>query len=117
VSSAARGDAQVMFEPGIGPGVRSDRFGTWSLITFLLLFVPLGGLMLPGALEELIWLPMIACVATTLGALVWGFAGILSAVGEQRQGAWHGLLKAAVPTVFGASFILLLVALSSMNFE
>ena len=28
-----------MFESGIGPGVRSNRFGTWSLITFLLLFV------------------------------------------------------------------------------
>jgi hypothetical protein len=36
-----------MFESGIGPGVRSDRFGTWALILFLALFAPSVGFFLP----------------------------------------------------------------------
>ena len=45
-----------MFEAGIGPGVRSDRFGTWALITFLFVFFApvLGGPELAwwGAMKE-----------------------------------------------------------------
>jgi len=106
-----------MFEAGIGPGVRSDRFGTWSLITFLLLFLPIFGYITPVPLGPLLWLPVLACTATTLAALGWGLAGVCSRVREQRRAALHGLLKAAVPTLVGGSFILLLLAISSMNFE
>lgn len=100
-----------MFESGIGPGVRSDRFGTWSLITFLLLvFAPaIGGVPL------LWWPPLLACAAATLAALGCGFAGLF--IRGQRQAALYGLLKAAVPTLVGGAFLLLLLALSSMNFE
>jgi hypothetical protein len=100
-----------MFESGIGPGVRSDRFGTWSLITFLLVvFAPaIGGLSL------LWWLPLLGCAAVTLGALACGFAGLF--IRGQRRAALHGLLKAAVPTLAGGAFLLFLLALSSMNFE
>jgi hypothetical protein len=100
-----------MFESGIGPGVRSDRFGTWSLITFLLLvFAPaIGGVPL------LWWPPLLACTAVTLGALGCGFAGLF--IRGQRRAALHGLLKAAVPTLVGGAFLLLLLALSSMSFE
>jgi hypothetical protein len=104
-----------MFESGIGPGVRSDRFGTWSLITFLLLFVPvLGYVAIPG-LSLLAWVPVVACVGTTLGALGCGLVGVF--VSGQRRPALHGLLKAAVPTVVGGSVFLFILALSSMNFE
>ena len=106
-----------MFESGIGPGVRSDRFGTWSLITFLLLFLPFLGFIVPLGLGVLAWVPTLACVATTLAAIGCGLAGVCSHVREQRRAALHGLLKAAVPTVVGGSFILLLVALSTMNIE
>jgi hypothetical protein len=98
-----------MFEPGIGPGVRSDRFGTWSLITFLLLFI------IPFVGFPLVWLPLAACAGATLAAVGCGLAGLF--VREQRRPALHGLLKAAVPTLVGGSFGLFLLALSSMNFE
>jgi hypothetical protein len=106
-----------MFESGTGPGVRSDRFGTWSLITFLLLFLPIFGYITPVPLGPLVWLPAVACAATTLAAIGCGLAGVFSRMREQRRAALHGLLKAAVPTVVGGSFILLLVALSTMNIE
>jgi hypothetical protein len=103
-------DAEPMFESGIGPGARSDRFGTWSLITFLLLFVA----PLPGGLA-LVWIPLLACFAATLAAVGFGFVGVF--VREQRHHALHGLLKAAVPLLAGGTFGLFLLALSSMNFE
>ena len=99
-----------MFESGIGPGVRSDRFGTWSLITFLLLFVA----PLPGGLT-LVWIPLLACFAATLAAVGCGFVGVF--LRGQRRHALDGLLKAAVPLVVGGTFGLFLLALSSMNFE
>jgi hypothetical protein len=106
-----------MLESGIGPGVRSDRFGTWSLITFLLLFVPyVGSLGIPG-LQLIGWVPALACIATTLGALGCGLVGICSRVREQRRAALHGLLKAALPTLAGVALVLFILALSSMNFE
>ena len=105
-----------MFESGIGPGVRSDRFGTWSLITFLILFfapfAPLASLVSGFAF---LWLPLIACAAVTLAAIGCGLVGLF--IPEQRRHALHGLLKAAVPTVIGGSFGLLLLAISSMSFE
>jgi hypothetical protein len=98
-----------MFESDIGPGVRSDRFGTWSLITFLLLFAtPFVGL-------GLMWLPLLACGAATLGAIGYGLVGVF--IERQRRAALQGLLKAAVPTVVVGSFGLFLWALSSANFE
>ena len=106
-----------MFESGIGPGVRSDRFGTWSLITFLLLFLPLFSFVLPLGFGMLIWMPTLACVLTTLAAIGCGLVGVFSPAPGQRRAALHGLLKAAVPTVVGGSFMLLLVALASMNWE
>jgi hypothetical protein len=104
-----------MFESGIGPGVRSDRFGTWSLITFLVLFVPFTSSVLPIGLESLAWIPIVACGFTTLGALGCGLVGVF--VRGQRRRALYGLLKAALPTVFGAAVFLFILALSSMNFE
>ena len=106
-----------MFESGIGPGVRSDRFGTWSLILFLLLFVPILGFLAPVPLGLLAWLPAVACAAVTLAAIGCGLAGVCSHERDQRRAALHGLLKAAVPTLVGGSFILFLVALASMNIE
>jgi hypothetical protein len=108
-------DAQAMFESGIGPGARSDRFGTWSLITFLLLFVPVLGFVAIPRLTLLAWIPVVACIATTLAALGCGLAGLC--IRGQRRAALHGLLKAAVPTVVGGSVFLFLLALSSLNIE
>jgi hypothetical protein len=107
----ARVDALVMFESGIDPGTRSDRFGTWSLISFVTLcFAPaIGGISL------FWWLPLLACAGATLGALGFGIAGLC--VRGQRQRAFYGLLKAALPTLAAFAFVLLLIALSSMNFE
>ena len=100
-----------MFESGIGAGVRSDRLGTWSLITFLGVFcVPF-----LGVLELLSWFVLLACAAATLGAIGFGLAGVF--VADQRRAALHGLLKAAVPTIVGGTFGLFLLALSSMTFE
>jgi hypothetical protein len=96
-----------MFESGIGSGVRSDRFGTWSLITFLLIFLPFTALFFPIGLGPLAWIPVIAC----------GLVGIFSRVREQRRSAWHGLLKAAVPTVVGGFFGLIFLALVYGNWE
>jgi hypothetical protein len=112
VVHAARGtDAPGMFEPGIGPGVRSNRCGTWSLITFLfLVFAPaIGGPALAW------WLPLLACAAATLAAIGCGLAGLF--VSGQRRSATYGLLKAAVPTVVGGAVVLFFLTLSSMNFE
>jgi uncharacterized iron-regulated membrane protein len=103
-------DALAMFESGIGPGARSERFGTWSLITFLLLFVA----PLPGG-RTLVWVPLLACAGATLAAVGCGLAGVF--IREQRRPALHGLLKATVPLVVGGTFGLFLLALSSMNFE
>ena len=60
-----------MFESGIGAGVRSDRFGTWSLITFLLVFLPISAAFFPIGLGPLAWVPVIACVLTPLSLLPW----------------------------------------------
>jgi hypothetical protein len=100
-----------MFESGIGPGVRSNRFGTWSLITFfILLFAPaIGGLTLGW------WLPLLACGGATVGALGFGVVGLF--IRGQRRPALYGLLKAAVPALASSAFLLLLLAVSSMNFE
>jgi hypothetical protein len=106
-----------MFESGIGPGIRSDRFGTWSLITFLLLFVPVVGYVAVPGLSLVAWVPVVACIATTLAAIGCGLVGVCSRVREQRRAAWHGLLKAAVPTVVGGTIFLFILALSSVNFE
>jgi hypothetical protein len=98
-----------MFETGIGPGVRSDRFGTWSLITFLLLFVPFSSFFVPIGFGAVMWIPALACALTTLGAIGCGFVGIFSRIREERRAAWHGLLKAAVPTVVGLFSLLVLL--------
>ena len=100
-----------MFESGIGPGVRSSRFGTWSLVTFLLLVCApaVGG---PALLW---WPPLLVCAAATLAALGCGLAGLF--VRGQRGPALRGLLKATPPTLAGGALQLLIVALSSMNFE
>jgi hypothetical protein len=100
-----------MFESGIGPGVRSDRFGTWSLITFLFVFLAPA----IGGPELAWWLPLLACAAATLGAIGCGVAGLF--VREQRRPALKGLLKTAIPTVVGGAFVLFLIALSSLTFE
>jgi hypothetical protein len=88
---AAAADAEGMFESGIGPGTRSDRFGTWALITFLLLFAT------PFIGFGLLWLPLLACAIATIGAIGYGLVGLF--VGDEQAAAGQGLLKAAVPTV------------------
>jgi len=104
-----------MFESGIGPGARSDRFGTWSLISFLLLFLPFSSFLFPIGFGLLEWIPLLACALTTLGALGCGLVGVF--IRDQRRPAFHGLLKAAVPTVVGISVFLFILALSSLNIE
>jgi hypothetical protein len=104
-----------MFESGIGPGVRSDRLGTWSLITFLLLFLPFTSLFVPIGFGAVAWIPVLACASTTLGAIGCGLVGVF--IREQRRAAFHGLLKAAVPAVVGVSVFLFILALSSLNIE
>jgi hypothetical protein len=106
-----------MFESGIGPGVRSDRFGTWSLITFLLVFLPFSAVFLPVGLGPLALIPVFACVFSTLAAIGCGLIGIFSRMREQRRSAWHGLLKAAVPTFVGGCFGLVFLALVYGNWE
>ena len=103
-----------MFESGIGPGVRSDRFGTWALIFLLALFAPSVGFLLPGA-EVLLWLLAVACAAVTLAAIGCGLVGLF--VPEQRRAALHGLLKAAVPMVIGGFFLLVFLAFAYGNWE
>jgi hypothetical protein len=96
-----------MFESGIGPGVRSNRLGTWSLITLALAaFLPWFDH------GRFMWLPLWACAGTTLAAIGFGLSGLVHR--EQRRPALWGLLKAAVPV---ALFGLFLLALSSMNFD
>jgi hypothetical protein len=112
VVHAVRGaDAVDMFERGIGVGVRSSRFGTWSLITFLLL--PLSGVV--GGPAFVWWLPLLVCAGATLGALCCGLVGLF--VRDQRRPAFYGLLKAALPTLAAGALVFLIVALSSINFE
>jgi len=106
-----------MFESGISPGVRSDRLGTWSLITFLLIFLPISAVFFPVGLGPLAWIPVIACAFTTLAAIGCGLVGIFSRVREERRSAWHGLLKAAVPTVVGGCFGLFFLVLFYGNWE
>jgi hypothetical protein len=105
-----------MFESGIGPGVRSDRFGTRSLITFALVFVPVWAIYFPVGLAALAWLPTLACALTTLGALGCGLVGVFSRVNDQRRHAWRGLLKAALPTLAGGFVLLIFLALAYGNF-
>lgn len=99
-----------MFEKGIGPGVRSNRFGTWSLVTLLSSFVvPYFGS------SALAWVPLWACGATTVGAIGFGIAGLFDR--EQRRQAVYGLLKATPTLIVVGLFVLLIIALSSINFE
>jgi hypothetical protein len=107
---ARAADAVGMFEKGIGPGVRSSRFGTWSLITLLAAWA----LSEVGA-GEISWLSIWVCAGTTLGAIGCGVAGLFDR--EQRRPAVYGLLKAALPTLVAVGFVLLLIAIASMNFE
>ena len=96
-----------MFEKGIGPGVRSSRFGTWSLIMLLL------AALVPWFDHgQFMWLPLWACAGATFAAIGFGLSGLANR--EQRRPALYGLLKAAVPL---ALFGLFLLALSSMNFD
>jgi hypothetical protein len=104
-----------MFESGIGPGVRSNRFGTWSLISFLLLFLPFSSFFLPIGFALVEWIPLLACAFTTLGALGCGLVGVF--IRDQRRAAFYGLLKAVVPSVAGVSVFLFILALSSSNIE
>lgn len=103
-------DSERMFEKGIGPGVRSNRFGTWALITLLAAYA----LAEVGA-GEISWLAVWACAGTTLGAIGCGIGGLFDR--EQRRPAVYGLLKAALPTLVAVGFVLLLIAIASMNFE
>ena len=100
-----------MFEKGIGAGVRSSRFGTWALITFLLLVVA----PVAGGPAFVWWLPLLMCAGATLAALGCGVVGLF--VRGQRRPAVYGLLKAALPTLAAGALVFLIVALSSMNFE
>jgi hypothetical protein len=111
VDAARDADAAGMFEKGIGVGVRSSRFGTWSLLTFLLLAVAPA----TGGPALVWWLPLLACGGATLAALWCGFVGLF--IRGQRQPAFYGLLKAALPTLAAGLFVFLIVALSSLNFE
>jgi hypothetical protein len=95
-----------MFESGIGPGVRSNRFGTWSLATTLVTFC------LASFDDGMVWAPLWACALTTAAALLCGLAGLF--VPGQRRPAMCGLVKAAVPVALVG---LLLLALSSTSFE
>jgi hypothetical protein len=106
-----------MFESGIGPGVRSDRFGTWSFITFLLIFLPFSSFLIPIGFGGVVWIPVLACALTTLGAIGCGLAGIFSPVREQRRHAWRGLLKAALPTIACLFWALVILMLFYSNWE
>ena len=106
-----------MFESGIGPGVRSDRFGTWSLILFIPLFTPFLGFLVPIGFGPVFWLVALACVAVTLAAIGCGLAGVCSGRTGQRRAALHGLLKAAVPTVVGGTLFLFYLVLIYGNWE
>ena len=99
-----------MFERGIGHGVRSNRCGTWSLVALAALFaLPVFGS------SALMWVPLWASGATTVGTIGFGIAGLFNR--EQRRQAAYGLLKATPTLVVAGLFVLVVVALSSMNFE
>jgi hypothetical protein len=103
-----------MFESGIGPGVRSDRLGTWALIFFMALFAPSFGYFLPGT-SVLIWLLAAACASVTLAGIGFGLVGLF--IPEQRRPALHGLLKAAVPTLVGGMVFLIFLAFAYGSWE
>jgi hypothetical protein len=96
-----------MFERGIGVGLRSDRFGTWALGTFIVLALQYVGFTVLAPLGTLTGL---VCTVTTLGAVGCGIVGLVSGDPEQRHGAAQGLLKAALPALAGAAFLFLLLA-------
>jgi hypothetical protein len=98
-----------VFERGIGAGRRSRRFGTWALLTFvLLLFAPaIGGPTL------LWWPPLLACGAATVGGVGYGLAGLFAR--GQRGPAVLGLLQAAVPIT--AVALLFVIASAPLNFD
>lgn len=104
-------DAAGMFEKGIGAGVRSSRFGTWSLLTFLLLALS----PVAGGPAWLWWLPLVLCAGATLAALACGLVGLFS--DGQRRPALYGLLKAALPTLAAGVLVFFIIALSSINFD
>jgi hypothetical protein len=87
-----------------GPGARSERFGTWTLILLLLLFIPF--LFLPVSPLAL-WLVALGCAGATLGALACGLVGLFSEAPDDRRAASQGLLKAAVAVVIVGFFGLL----------
>jgi len=77
-----------MFESGIGPGIRSDRFGTWSLITFLLVFVPVS-LVFEFVLKQPVAIFATSCVAilplaALLGRATDELAGIVGSALDGR---------------------------------
>ena len=109
--AARSADAAGMFERGIGAGARSSRFGTWSLVTFLLLFLAPAA----GGPAFVWWLPLLLCAGATLAALGCGVVGLC--IRGQRRAALCGLLKAGLPTLAAGALVVLIVALSSMNFE
>ena len=109
VRRALGADAVDMFESGIGPGKRSDRFGTWALATFVILFLPLFGF---GAFfTPLAFIAAGICLVATLGALACGFVGLASSEREQRRAAFQGLLKASPSVLIGGWYALFLWAL------
>jgi hypothetical protein len=89
--------------------VRSSRFGAWTLLIFALLVVApaIGGPTLVW------WVPLLACCATTLGALGYGVVGLT--LPDQRGRAVLGLLAAAVP--LGAIGLLFWWASQPLTFD
>jgi hypothetical protein len=106
-------DAQGMFESGIGPGKRSDRFGTWALVMFLFLFLPFFGYgpFAPFAYGVFALIPASIGAFATIGAVACGLVGIVSEESDQRRAAFQGLLKAAPPALIGGWYTLVLWAL------
>jgi hypothetical protein len=100
-----------MFGHGIGAGRRSDRFGTWALLSFLVVFLPsmLSGAFVPSGLQLLIFGAFLTCVVCTIAAVVCGLVGLVSSDRDERRSARQGLLKAAPPALIGGFYVLVLL--------
>jgi len=95
---------------GTRAGTRSDRLGTWALVSFLVVILPVFGLnvFLSAGLEMVGFFAGLICLLCTFGAVVCGFIGLVSTEYEERRNARHGLLKAAPPALIGGFYAVVL---------
>jgi hypothetical protein len=112
-------DGVGMSNSHLRAGEQSDRFGTWALVGFVILFLPFFqlGPFAPFAYGAFGLLPLALCAGATFGAVFCGLVGLVSDQSEQRRAALQGLLKASPALVVGGWYALMLWALLSGDWQ